>query len=483
MAGEVWQASRCVVLSEVPSTREKEKYYALLLENEARFFVDEGQTPHGDEEVYIANLRLLAPGIKKEKKQSEKAGHSAPSLQEKLERLKQNGFVSVTIEGVQAFDYTPYLRFVAIVAQDGDVCKPKSRILSWLMKLIEELYDYRFAYEKSDVERNDKTEDKAAETHQLDSQSFPVFVYKRLSTVLGLRFIIEQNSWDLLFNVDRLRSDYLEVEIFARFLQEFYDADDLLFFLYVRSVISSLLHINFRGRWSKLDGPGRQTPQALWMSHRECVQVARIVFGAKNEQLYKEFLQLVTPQYVGQKSDQGDSRRIDITQFVHLAVVGYHQTQKGTQTSSGSTSRPKRFSASTFPGLTSSLAVVAPSSSLDAYLNALASDRGAPSMPISPENVFAQLKQEREKEFLNHVCAPLHALLESGDLASEADYEAVLLHMIDELRARMNVLMGGQHTASTEDEYDAQLLNALRTPSLKAEIEFFRDELIRGKAR
>ena len=458
-----WAPSRCVVLSEC-STREKEKYYSLLLENEARFFVEDGQAG----EIFVANLRLLAPGVKKEKRQGDKARH-APSLQENLERLKENGFVSVTIEGVKAFDYTPYLRFVAIIAQDGDVCKPKARILSWLMKLIEELYDYRFAYEKSDVERDDKIDDKAGDA-QLDSQIFPVFIYNRLSTVLGLRFIVEQSSWDLLYNVDRLRSDYLEVEIFGRFLQEFYDADDLLFFLYVRSVISSVLHINFRGRWSKLDGPGRQTPQALWMSHRECVQVARIVFGAKNEQLCKEFLHLVTPQYVGQKSDQGDSRRIDITQFIHLAVVGYHQQ---TQKEPPRRNVP-RFSSS-FPP--QSPAPVPPSSSLDTYLlNVLSGpgDDGGSSFP--------QLKQDREKEFLNHVSAPLHALLQSGDLPSEAVYEAILLQMWDELRARMSILLAGQVAVFTEDAYDAQLLNALRTPSLKAEMEIYRDGLVKGAA-
>jgi len=49
------------------------------------------------------------------------------------------------------------------------------------------------------------------------------------------------------------------------------------------------------------------------------------VFGATNEGLLKNFLTIVSGQVVGQKSDTGDTRRIEIAQFLHLAVVGYHQ--------------------------------------------------------------------------------------------------------------------------------------------------------------
>lgn len=63
------------------------------------------------------------------------------------------------------------------------------------------------------------------------------------------------------------------------------------------------------------------------MSFRECVQVSKIVFGPANEPMWKHFLSIISPHMVGQKTDTTDSRRIDIAQFLHLAVVGYHQTQ------------------------------------------------------------------------------------------------------------------------------------------------------------
>lgn len=493
-----FRPTRAVVLSEM-STKEKEKYYTLLLENGARFYLDQGQS----DEIYIANIRVLAPGVKKEKKKGfSKDGKAVTDVRtctppaQRLNRLAEaGGTMKVTISGVKPFDYAPYIRFVALISHENEVVKPKARILSWLMKLIEELYDARFAHEKSDVERDAELSQKFSSSLEgkLQQQVLPVFIYRQLSTVLGLPRVVEQSCWDLVFNTDRLRLDYLEVEVFARFLQEFYDQDDLLFFLYVRSVIANVLHINFRGRWSRLDGPGRQTPQALWMSHRECVQVARVVFGAGNDTLCKEFLALITPQMVGQKTDQGDSRRIDITQFLHLAVVGYHQTQGSnsgggagtlgvgdTPGGGGRSSSPKRFSNYQGPGGGGS---VAGSSSVDAYLQLMAGggdgsgsaaagrnsllslantpiaygrDAGPDTASLldmsiaggwnasggSPgegeeQDHFAQLATERESEFLHTLCEPLNQRIDAGTLNQQRAAE-IIDRLASELKAKVS---------------------------------------------
>jgi hypothetical protein len=315
-SGNQFQPTRVVVLAELP-TREKEKYYQMLLSNKARYHRDEKGR-------YVASIRLLAPGVKKEvevkKITGVNKGDSVP-LEDRLGRL-QNEFVTVKIAGVEEFDYSIYNRFSLLIAMNGDVVKPKPQSLFWLMKKIESLYDSRFIHEKMDVERDDISLGENASI----SSIFPVFIVKRFSTEKGLiKTIVDQNCWDLLYNVHVYRHDYLEVEIFARFLQEFYDNDDLLFYLYVRSVISKVLNVSFKSRWGKADGPARQ-PKGLWMSYRECVQVARIVFGIQNETMWRRFLEIINPQMVGQKTELADSRRIDITQFLHLAVVGYHQT-------------------------------------------------------------------------------------------------------------------------------------------------------------
>jgi hypothetical protein len=317
-----------IVLSEL-TTKEKEFYYNILINNECKFH-------HNDQGQCVVNLRLLAPGVKKieglKKKKKSQQTNSFP-FEERLLLLQEEGGDSYhpTIQfiGIEEFDYNSYPRFSLLITTEGETIQPRLKLLSWLMRYIEDLYDSRFAHEAAEVGR-----DESYETAEKVSSIFPVFVVKRMSMKLGLRSIVEQTSWDLLYNAHTYRRDYLEVEMFCRFLQEFYDHDDLLFFLYVRSVVAKQLHVSFKTRWGKSDGPGRQ-PKSLWLSYRECVAVAKAVFGESNESMCRDFLAIVSPQMVGQKSESQpnrvgggtDTRRIDITQFLHLAVVGYHQTR------------------------------------------------------------------------------------------------------------------------------------------------------------
>ena len=67
-------------------------------------------------------------------------------------------------------------------------------------------------------------------TSSLTTQGFTL---DHLAKKYGLRQLVEQNIWELVLNTAAYRKESLAVEIFGRFIQERYDADDLLFFLWV----------------------------------------------------------------------------------------------------------------------------------------------------------------------------------------------------------------------------------------------------------
>jgi hypothetical protein len=131
------------------------------------------------------------------------------------------------------------------------------------------------------------------------------------------------------------------------------------------------------------------------------------------------------------------------------------------------------------------------------------------------------LTEDREREFLSHVCEPLNALIESGELAA-GDAEAVLGRMIDMLRLKVSVFFlppttfypslsrfsllthrSSLHTPSSPppmdgqqvqallpspiltslDDYDAQLLTALRQPALLEEMERYREAQLQALRR
>ena len=142
-----------------------------------------------------------------------------------------------------------------------------------------------------------------------------------------MRSLVDQHAWDLLYNVHALRATHLEVELFARFLEEYYDPDDLLFFLYVRSVVQKELTVNFVNRWTSASRGRERIPKPILLTYRECQIVARIVFGSEQDPLYTSFMAMIDRHVRGRKQAKNDSRRIEVYQFLHVALVGYHETR------------------------------------------------------------------------------------------------------------------------------------------------------------
>jgi hypothetical protein len=241
------------------------------------------------------------------------------------------------------FDYSVYPKFYSLISLRDNIA-PKLRPLSWLMRLIEEIYDNRYARDTAELREDAEGAAQAAGAPPQSSRpkgptDYPSFVVEFFSKRYGLPQLIDQTCWDLLYNVHAARKEYLEVEVFARFLEEYYDPDDLLFFLYVRSVVQKELRFTFRSRWTELGKStlgADKTPKAIFMSHRECVLVARVVFGSETDPLFRTFMALVEsrlqsgPSTTSTRSGRatgGDSRRIEVMQFLHLALTEYHDTR------------------------------------------------------------------------------------------------------------------------------------------------------------
>jgi len=193
-------------------------------------------------------------------------------------------------------------------------------VLWW--QLIEEMYDARYAHDL--VEANH--EEPAAKA---SSSSMPVFVYDFFSKKYGLKGLVEQTCWDLVCNLEEYRASYQEVEVFGCFLEEKYDADDLLFFLYIRNVIQVQLE-KTRGNLGPNSaktggGRGKSQREAVRLTDRMCMGVIRTVFGEDPEMLMDTFLADLDEhltQIKGQKH-----RTIDMTVFLALALNEYHETR------------------------------------------------------------------------------------------------------------------------------------------------------------
>jgi len=229
-------------------------------------------------------------------------------------------------------EFSSYQTFSKLITIRDRLKPPKKRPVTWLLRLIEEIYDSRFIHDSADF-KDDDTSALDGQRSRLSHQ-FPIFVVDFFSKRYGLRTIVDQNCWDLLFNVNLYREKHLEVAIFGRFLEEFYDPDDLLFFLYVRSTIQKEIGINFRAHWSEL---GRKSLEdTVWLSFSSCVKVSRVVFVSESDPLFRVFMDMIeardpeTGKYKhlhGNVTRKSDTRRIEVIQFLHLALAEYHSTR------------------------------------------------------------------------------------------------------------------------------------------------------------
>jgi hypothetical protein len=333
------EVPRMVVMSKLADS-EKEKYFEFLLENNIDF------EKVNDGHYYVANVRIVVP-------EEGDTGPEDPSLQRSRSKQRQRTralatgnsvkifgrrasrppqemarVVSAIATARQLFDYSCYPKFSSLVTL-RDTLRPRRRHYAWLMKMIEEIYDDRYDHDTADLRNAENGGDSKIPEEQTDrlSNIFPVFVVDFLSKRFGLRSLVDQHAWDLLYNVHALRATHLEVELFARFLEEYYDPDDLLFFLYVRSVVQKELVVNFVNRWTSASRGRERIPKPILLTYRECQIVARIVFGSEKDPLYVSFMAMVDRHVRGRKMRGNDSRRIEVYQFLHVALVGYHETR------------------------------------------------------------------------------------------------------------------------------------------------------------
>ena len=257
------------------------------------------------------------------------------------------GFVRVLfLKDEQRFNYLAYPRFSSLISFDGDSANPKLKSVSWLMKIVDDLYDNRFAIE-SQQSKFDEYDLNSRIDFTTSLTIFPIFVLRHLGNSMGLKSLADQLCWDLLLTVHVNREDYLEVEIFARFLQEFYDQEDLLFFLNLRALLSKSFKINFKSRWNSLSASplvasneDDRSRKWKWLSYRQCLYVSQLVFGGEGGEdsaRHQEFLDTLGPILVGQKTPASpgrpaaDTRRMNLDEFLHLSVLFFHRSVKGSR--------------------------------------------------------------------------------------------------------------------------------------------------------
>lgn len=200
----------------------------------------------------------------------------------------------------ETFELSGYTRWEVLLtaagAPPGGMFKPKVRPVPWVLQLIEEIYNARYDFELKESARTAKLAYKLEQEKQARLSGpidlsrppesmiadvraaagkrgagkaipidLPQFTYQFMSTHFGLPRVVLQACWDLVYNVEVLRSSYADAQIFSDFLRELAPAEDLLFYLRAREVAQRIFGIQLKTKekLTEVAGSTRKLPPEL----------------------------------------------------------------------------------------------------------------------------------------------------------------------------------------------------------------------------
>jgi len=183
----------------------------------------------------------------------------------------------------------------------------RARPLSWLLRMIADIYDDRFVLYTTEI---------LTAQDISDFESFSSFIFNFLAKKFGLEKLKIQMSKELLMSVAAHRGSSPEVELFGVFLSGQYDAAALLFYLYCRWKV---LPEATRG----IKSEGRYHLQ--YIAANRFVALTKAVLAKQPPAMYSEFMKLLEHTY-GQCGD----RKIEVHQYLLLLLqtfIGFTRGQ------------------------------------------------------------------------------------------------------------------------------------------------------------
>lgn len=250
-----------VKLSDLPAA-EKERMMAFLVANQVEFKPDLSGN-------FAATVKVLPPQAPKmSPKQSgsrldkmagsagwEKSASSTPSTAAPEDYSHKSTGTPLAAAVELRKRYKTFTNLLPNLSQH-----PKTMLKAELVGFIEEVYTARYNQDLMQVQQHAEAEAIGAKKKKklpTDLTTFPQSVLTVAGKRYGLRQMVGQVCWSVAKSVEQFRSQHQGIETFARFLEESYDAVDVLFYLEMRYAARQMTMP--RGNWSSW----RKTPQVF----------------------------------------------------------------------------------------------------------------------------------------------------------------------------------------------------------------------------
>lgn len=211
--------------------------------------------------------------------------------------------------------------------------RPKKMNIYQLKYQIEELYSIKFMIDTNLIKTNFHTSDMSLENsnqqNQINNDSFPKFIIEFYTGKHCKKYLSDQSILDLLISADYYKDKSREIEIFIKFLNEEYDSEDLIFFLFIRTCIEKEKKILFFEKAKEeiallLYEDKDQVDTELYLNMNSCEKIAKIVFGKEIE---SDNEMIINFKNKIEKFFNYEKNGISANKLLDIMLVDYHNSK------------------------------------------------------------------------------------------------------------------------------------------------------------
>ena len=276
------------------SKEDKIKYFNFFIANNTVF----EREPLG---TYIAEIDI----IDEEKNKKEE------------ELLKPNSNLRQSTFRTTKKDYdTIYSKLIKVI-NPSTAIKGTKMNLNVIKYMIQEIYGLKF-YKDTQALFNNKDG---------TTESFPQFVGNFLINKFSKKETLDKKSVDFMLSLDYYSRNHKDIKIFQQFLTEEYDADDLIFYLFIRSNIEKILKTTFLEKMKEnlnqnilYENEGNDD---LLVPLDKCKNLSVAIFGTEKD-LQKNFMKNIK-QLIDTPAYDKKRKTLKANSILNMGLINYHE--------------------------------------------------------------------------------------------------------------------------------------------------------------
>ena len=289
-----------IIIFSTLSKEEKIKYFNFFIANDTIF----NREPEG---TWIAEIDIF------EDDKNESPDLELSSKKKDIKDLRQSRFKTTKK------DYDAIYSKLIKVINPAPGIKGTKMNLSAIKYMIQEIYSLKFL---KDTQALFNKED-------VEPEPFPVFVGNFLINKFPKKDTLHKKAIDFMLSLDFYGLKHKDIKVFQQFVTEEYDADDLIFYLFVRSCIEKEQKVFFLEKAKENLGQGLlygQENDDILIPVKKCEKLAKAIFGTDEDELMTTFMDNIKKLLETDAADE-KKKHLKANAILNMSLANYHDSR------------------------------------------------------------------------------------------------------------------------------------------------------------